>query len=78
MTFDFADGESLCTERSYKYDLPGAGALARRAGLVIEDAWTDRSRYFAMLLLRSCPGERSDPGPTKRRASSERGETDHE
>ena len=55
MRFDFADGESLCTERSYKYDLPGIGRLARQAGLVINDAWTDRSRHFAMLLLRS-PG----------------------
>jgi dimethylhistidine N-methyltransferase len=53
MRFDFADGESLCTEHSYKYDLPGAARLARRAGLLLEDAWCDRSRYFATLLLRS-------------------------
>lgn len=53
MRFDFADGESLCTERSYKYDLPGTARLARRAGLVIADAWTDPARHFAMLLLRS-------------------------
>jgi L-histidine Nalpha-methyltransferase len=53
MRFDFADGESLCTERSYKYDLPGVARLASRAGLVIADAWTDRAQHFAMLLLRS-------------------------
>jgi L-histidine N-alpha-methyltransferase len=53
MRFEFADGESLCTERSYKYDLPGVARLAKRAGLVIGDAWTDRARHFAMLLLRS-------------------------
>lgn len=55
MRFAFADGESLCTERSYKYDLPGIARLARAAGLFIADAWSDRSRHFAMLLLRS-PG----------------------
>jgi L-histidine Nalpha-methyltransferase len=53
MRFSFADGESLCTERSYKYDLPGVARLAKRAGLVIADAWSDRSRHFGMLLLRS-------------------------
>lgn len=53
MRFDFADGESLCTERSYKYDLPGVGRLAKHAGLFIADAWSDRARHFAMLLLRS-------------------------
>jgi len=51
--FAFADGESLCTERSYKYDLPGIARLAKRAGLVIADAWLDDSRWFAMLLLRA-------------------------
>lgn len=55
MRFAFADGESLCTERSYKYDLPGIARLAGRAGLVIADAWSDRARHFAMMLLRS-PG----------------------
>jgi uncharacterized SAM-dependent methyltransferase len=53
MQFDFADGESLCTERSYKYDLPGTARLAQRAGLVLADAWCDRAKHFAMLLLRS-------------------------
>lgn len=53
MKFSFDDGESLCTERSYKYDLPGAARLAQRAGLVVGDAWLDRSRHFAMLLLRA-------------------------
>lgn len=52
MRFVFAEGESLCTERSYKYDLPSAARLAQRAGLVLADAWLDRERHFALLLLR--------------------------
>ncbi len=50
--FVFAHGESLRTERSYKYDLPSAARLAQRAGLVLADAWSDASRWFALLLLR--------------------------
>lgn len=50
--FVFEHGESLRTERSYKYDLPSAARLARRAGLVLADAWSDASRWFGMLLLR--------------------------
>jgi len=49
--FDFEHGESICTERSYKYDLPSAARLAQRAGLVLGDAWLDRARRFAVLLL---------------------------
>lgn len=50
--FVFEHGESLRTERSYKYDLPSAARLAQRAGLVLADAWSDASRWFALLLLR--------------------------
>lgn len=51
--FVFEHGESLRTERSYKYDLPSAARLAQRAGLVLADAWLDASRYFALLMLRA-------------------------
>ena len=50
--FVFEHGESLRTERSYKYDLPSAARLAQRAGLVLADAWSDPARWFALLLLR--------------------------
>jgi L-histidine Nalpha-methyltransferase len=53
--FLFADGESLCTERSYKYDLPSVARLACDAGLVLHDAWLDPARYFGLFLLRSPP-----------------------
>jgi dimethylhistidine N-methyltransferase len=50
--FRFAEGESVRTECSYKYDLPSAERLARRAGLHLIDAWLDAERRFAVLELR--------------------------
>jgi L-histidine Nalpha-methyltransferase len=50
--FRFAEGESVRTECSYKYDLPGAERLARAAGLHLIDAWLDEKRRFAVLELR--------------------------
>lgn len=51
--FSFEEGESICTEHSYKYDLPSAERLARSAGLSLLDAWLDPRRSFAVLLLRA-------------------------
>jgi L-histidine N-alpha-methyltransferase len=51
-TFRFAEGESIHTECSYKYDLPGVERLARAAGLNLLDAWLDDERRFAILELR--------------------------
>jgi L-histidine N-alpha-methyltransferase len=50
--FRFAEGESVRTECSYKYDLPAAERLARSAGLHLLDAWLDDARRFAVLELR--------------------------
>lgn len=52
-TFTFGEGESLCTERSYKYDLPAAERLGRAAGLSLVDGWLDDRRHFAVLLFRA-------------------------
>lgn len=51
-TFTFEHGESICTERSYKYDLPAIERLARASGLAFEDGWLDDARRFAVVLLR--------------------------
>ncbi len=48
----FEKGESIHTECSYKYDLPGVERLARDAGLALAFAWLDRARRFAIVLLR--------------------------
>jgi L-histidine Nalpha-methyltransferase len=50
--FHFDEGESLCTERSYKDDLRSAERLARAAGLELVDQWLDDDRRFAVLLFR--------------------------
>jgi L-histidine N-alpha-methyltransferase len=50
--FHFAEGESIRTECSYKYDLPTAERLARAAGLHLIDSWLDAERRFAILELR--------------------------
>lgn len=49
--FRFLEGESLCTERSYKYDLSTAERLGRAAGLSLLDGWFDDERRFAVLLF---------------------------
>lgn len=52
ITVDFAAGEAITTEYSYKYDLPGFARLAERAGWSIEESWTDPNDWFAVVLLR--------------------------
>lgn len=49
--FAFEDGESICTEHSYKYDLVTAERLGRSAGLSLADSWLDDDRRFATLLF---------------------------
>jgi dimethylhistidine N-methyltransferase len=51
-TFSFAEGESIHTECSYKYDLPGMERVARAAGLKLVESWLDDERRFAVLELR--------------------------
>jgi dimethylhistidine N-methyltransferase len=49
----FEEGESVCTEHSYKYDLGTAERLANAAGLALEERWLDDDRRFAVLLFRA-------------------------
>src|SRR5262249_40824994 len=51
--FDLADGETICTEYSYKYGLDDFRALAARAGLTVEQVWTDEKGLFSVQYLRS-------------------------
>jgi dimethylhistidine N-methyltransferase len=50
--FDFAAGETIHTENSYKYAIPDFQALARRAGFAPEAVWTDPADLFSVHLLR--------------------------
>ncbi len=46
--FEFADGQTLHTENSYKYTVTGFQALARAAGLLPQAVWTDAQRLFSV------------------------------
>ena len=52
-TIAFRAGESIHTENSYKYDLPGFGRLAADAGFATEQVWTDPEALFSVHCLRS-------------------------
>lgn len=49
--FEFAAGEGIHTENSYKYSLEQFQALAREAGYVPVRHWTDPDRLFSVHLL---------------------------
>lgn len=49
----FADGESIHTENSYKYDADMLQRLAARGGFTIDRQWTDSRQWFADVLLRA-------------------------
>lgn len=49
--YDFAEGESVHTENSYKYTLAGFSAVAREAGYVPAAAWSDAAEQFSLIWL---------------------------
>jgi len=49
--FDFAEGERVHTEYSYKYDAASIEALAHSSGFRIAETWTDPSRLFAVVYM---------------------------
>ena len=53
--FEFAAGERVHTEYSYKYDPADLAALAASGGFRVAEAWTDPGRLFAVVYLESIP-----------------------
>jgi dimethylhistidine N-methyltransferase len=53
--FEFAEGESLHTENSYKYTIEGFRDLARAAGLAPGAVWCDPQRRFSLHWLAAAP-----------------------
>lgn len=51
-SFEFAAGETIHTENSYKYAVDEFRALAGRAGFVPEAVWTDPQDLFSVQLFR--------------------------
>lgn len=58
--FDFAEGEGIHTENSYKYSTEEFGALAATVGFVTEQVWCDAERLFSVHCLRVAAPERTD------------------
>ncbi len=52
-TVEFAAGETLHTENSYKYSRAEFAALAARAHFAVECVWTDAQDLFSVQLLRA-------------------------
>jgi L-histidine Nalpha-methyltransferase len=50
---EFAAGESIHTENSYKYRPGDAEALAAKAGFAHEATWMDERGWFAVCLARA-------------------------
>jgi dimethylhistidine N-methyltransferase len=48
---DFADGETIHTESSYKHDDATLAGLATNSGFTIARKWTDARRWFADVLM---------------------------
>jgi dimethylhistidine N-methyltransferase len=49
--FEFAAGERIHTEYSYKYDTADLAALAAKGGFRVAETWTDPERLFAVIYL---------------------------
>jgi dimethylhistidine N-methyltransferase len=52
LEIEFAEGETIHTENSYKYSPGGAEAMLSEAGFVPESRWTDTQGWFAVCLAR--------------------------
>lgn len=53
MRIDFADGETIHTENSYKFDASSVEALVGNSGFVVERVWHDTDRMFAVTLAKA-------------------------
>jgi len=51
--FNFAAGERVHTEYSYKYDMVGIETMARDGGFRIAEVWTDPAKLFAVVYLQA-------------------------
>jgi len=53
--YDFAEGETLHTENSYKFTVDGLHRLALQAGLTPGPTWLDPDQQFCLLWLDAPP-----------------------
>lgn len=58
-TIPFEKGQTIRTERSYKYSLEGFARLAERGGWTVYAVWTDDRQWFSVQLLVPAGGART-------------------
>jgi L-histidine N-alpha-methyltransferase len=56
LALDFAEGDGIWTENSYKFTREGTEAALAEAGLELEEWYTDAERRFGLVLCRPTPG----------------------
>ncbi|WP_280821077.1 L-histidine N(alpha)-methyltransferase [Pseudaminobacter soli (ex Li et al. 2025)] len=61
-SFDFAEGETIHTENSYKYTVEAFHALAREAGWRPIRVWTDSDGWFSIHVLANEADAANQPG----------------
>ncbi len=64
--FDFANGESIVTEHSYKYTVEEFRQLASRAGLEVVRHWTDKQQWFSVQYLKPRQDATDDASQARR------------
>jgi Histidine-specific methyltransferase, SAM-dependent len=68
-SFEFADGETIHTESSRKYDLHDFARTVENQGWTMSDVWSDDDNLFGVFGLRAAP-LRSRAGAPARRAAT--------
>ncbi|MEP9373544.1 L-histidine N(alpha)-methyltransferase [Mesorhizobium sp. KR1-2] len=64
-SFDFAEGETIHTENSYKYTVEAFQALAREAGWRPIKVWTDSDGWFSIHVLANGADDANQPRPRR-------------
>ena len=49
--FEFEDGETICTEFSYKFSIGQFSEMASQAGFRLQQSWSDKEELFSVLYL---------------------------
>ena len=60
-TINFAEGESIWTESSYKYNPDEFTELAATAGFKVERVWTDEQQWFSVQYLVTTGSNHTEP-----------------
>ena len=51
LSLKLKEGEMIHTEHSHKYTIPQINGLMNDAGFVMENIWSDKNNYYALVLV---------------------------